>query len=363
MVNNPEEICCIRPPVPTPLSIAWHLGWLQDIMREENILLRSQLERGRGSHGTSPHEQTDLPDSLRQGGSVPALYGRANGQASRVIGLTWTDEFQAIAALPMAHIYTPKDLRGRRIGLPKHATTVDHNRAAALRAITAVLAAEGIGRNEVEWVDLHDHALPATTRDDVVRSIDTGRRGRHTFANEAQALSSGIVDAIYLKDVRGAETAHMIGAQIIVNIGFHPDPLLRIGNGTPRPLTINQGLLERRPELVRRLLGRIVAAGEWAAAYPEQTIDLIGRETGWTRNWIRYAYGNKVHEHLRLDLGRQSIAALETFKNFLLDERFLPGDFNVEQWIDPAPLSDVMRELPAEVAGRRIEMPEHSLFH
>ncbi|SDB91288.1 ABC transporter substrate-binding protein [Paraburkholderia lycopersici] len=362
MADHSEEIWCIRPPVPTPLSIAWHLGWLQDAMRGMGVALRSLQEDSRDPQRFSPHVQSDLPDSLRQGGSVPALYGRSAGQASRLIGLTWTDEFQALAVLPTAGIRTPKDLRGRRIGLPKHALKVDHNRAAALRVITAVLDAEGIGRNEVEWVDLEDHALPATISDDIVRSVDTGRRGRHTFANEARALVTGQVDVIYLKDVRGAETAHLIGAQLIVNIGFHPDPMMRIGNGTPRPLTVNQRLLDRHPELVGRLLDRVVAAGEWAARNPVQAIEMIGRETGWTPSWIRYAYGNQVHRALRLELDPQSIDGIKRLKAFLHGEGFLPDDFGIDQWIDPKPLSDVMRSRPVDIGDGPIAMPRDISF-
>jgi ABC-type nitrate/sulfonate/bicarbonate transport system substrate-binding protein len=363
MANDPAEIWCVRPPVPTPLSIAWHLGWLEDVARAAGIALHSLLEDGRDPAQPSLHEQNDLPDVLRQGGSVPALFGRALGQSTRVIGLTWTDEFQALAALPMARIRTPRDLRGRRIGLPRHAMAIDHNRAAALRAVSAVLDAEGIGRNEVEWVDIPDLALPATIRDGVVRSIDTARRGRHTYASEASALSTGLVDVVYLKDVRGAETAHLIGARLIANIGFHADPMMRIGNGTPRPLTVSQRLLDRHPELVRLWLERVVAAGEWAAANPAQAIDMIGRETGWTRHWIRYAYGNNVHQHLQLALEPQSIEGLSALKGFLLREGFLANDFDVARWVDPEPLSEVMRQRPTLVDGRRIEVPGHMLFH
>jgi ABC-type nitrate/sulfonate/bicarbonate transport system substrate-binding protein len=363
MAADPEIVWCVRPPVPTPLSIAWHLGWLRDVARAADIELHSLLEDGRDPRQPSLHGQMDLPDSLRQGGSVPALFGRAIGQPTRVLGLTWTDEFQALAALPTARIETPRDLRGRRIGLPRHTTTIDHNRAAALRAITAMLDAEGIGRHEVEWVDIPDHAMPTTIRDDVVRSVDIARRGRHTYASEASALSTGLVDVVYLKDVRGAETAHLIGAKLIANIGFHADPMMRIGNGTPRPLTVNQRLLDNRPDLVRLLLERVVAAGEWAADNPARAVEMIGRETGWTRHWIRYAYGHNVHQNLRLALEPRSIEGLGAFKGFLLREGFLANDFELERWVEPGPLSDVMRQRPTMIGGPRIAAPARTLFH
>jgi hypothetical protein len=41
----------------------------------------------------------------------------------------------------------------------------------------------------------------------------------------------------------------------------------------------------------------------------------------------------------------------------------LTHDFDVGQWVDPEPLSDVMRRRPTMIDGRRIGAPEPMRFH
>jgi hypothetical protein len=48
---------------------------------------------------------------------------------------------------------------------------------------------------------------------------------------------------------------------------------------------------------------------------------------------------------LRLSLASEWIEGLNTFKNFLHAVGFLAGDFGVDEWIDPAPLQDVLEAL------------------
>jgi ABC-type nitrate/sulfonate/bicarbonate transport system substrate-binding protein len=178
-----------------------------------------------------------------------------------------------------------------------------------------------------------------------VQAPDTAvrRRRAHSYTAVARALVKGEVDAIYVKDVRGAETAHLLGAQVAVDLGFHPDPHVRINNCAPRPLTVNTATLREHPELVRRFLARVVAIGPWARQNPADAVAQIAQETGWTQDWVRFAYGDKVHQHLATDLSETSIAGLEEFKNFLLKWGFLQADFDVRSWIDPEPLEDLVR--------------------
>lgn len=341
-----EELWHARCPVPTPLSIAMQLGWVEEaLFRLSRTRLRSLFETNDPTEPMCYHESL-LPNSFRQGGNVPAIWARANGQQTRVIGLSWTDEYQAIIAMPQSGIRTGRDLRGRRIGIPLHGVTIDHSRAAAKRAFGVVLESEGLGFGDVELVDLPDHAVPAATRDGTVIGTGTGRRGHYSYSNELQALARGDVDAVYVKDARGAQAAHLLGVEVVVDIGFHADPHIRINNGTPRPLTVSQYLLDEHPDIVRCLLAQVVIAGQWAAQHADRTVTLIGREIGWSENWVRHAYGAGLHQHLGLSLAEPHIEALNTYKDFLFQDAFLPADFDVRAWIDPAPLADVLRALP-----------------
>ncbi|MDB6086868.1 MAG: putative dibenzothiophene desulfurization enzyme [Gammaproteobacteria bacterium] len=329
-----HELWHARCPVPTPLSLAVQLGWIENA----------------------------LPNSFRHGGSVPAIWARANGQQTRVIGLSWTDEYQAVISMPRAGITTAGQLRGRPIGIPRHDVTIDHSRAAALRAFSAILATEGLSLDDVELVDLPDHQIPSVTRDGAVIATGNGRRGRYRYTSEVHALARGDVDAVYVKDISGAQATHLLGAMIIGNIGFHPDRYVRINNGTPRPLTVSQYLLDHHPDLVRGLLTQVVLAGEWACSNRDATIAMVARETGWAESWVRYGYGDDVHENLRLDLSPSWVTALDTFKDFLAARGFLAGNFDIDDWVDPAPLRDVLDRLqqPTATSGRR--EPKYSAF-
>ena len=336
-----EEMWHARCPVPTPSSVAVQLGWVERVLCQAGVSLRSIPEIADPERHEQYYEST-LPNSFRHGGSVPAICARSNGLATRVVGLSWTDEYQAVIALPQTGLTRVKELRGRRIGIPLHDTPIDHGRAAALRGFSATLAVEGLTLRDVEVVDLPDHQIPSVTRNGAVISTGSGRRGRNRYTSEVRALARGDVDAVYVKDTSGAQATHLLGAVVIGNIGFHPDPWVRINNCTPRPLTVSQFLLDHHPEIVRALLEQAVLAGEWAAQHAAQTLTLIARETGSSETWVRYAYGERVHEQLRLSLDPAWIAGLGTFTEFLATHGFIDGPLDVSQWIDPAPLRDVL---------------------
>jgi ABC-type nitrate/sulfonate/bicarbonate transport system substrate-binding protein len=336
-----HEIWHARCPVPTPLSLAVQLGWIERSLEEAGVRLRSSPEDSDPAL-TGQYYESAFSNSFRHGGSVPALCARAGGLQTRVIGLSWTDEYQAVIALPQTGLTHIRQLRGRRIGIPLHDTPIDHSRAAALRAFSAILEVEGLSSRDVEFVDLPDHEVPSVTRDGAVISTGSGRRGRNRYTSEVHALARGEVDAVYVKDASGAQAAHLLGATIIGNIGFHPEPYVRINNCTPRPLTVSQFLLDHHPDIVRSLLTQTVVAGAWAVTHPQETLTMVARETGWSESWVRYAYGENLHKSLQLDLTPAGIAALGTFKDFLGTHGFLAADFSVDEWIDPAPLQDVL---------------------
>ncbi|HEY0711125.1 MAG TPA: ABC transporter substrate-binding protein, partial [Polyangia bacterium] len=192
---------------------------------------------------------------------------------------------------------------------------------------------------------------------DIVRegkSSQSGRRGwageRPEISLEAQALLRGEVDAIFHKGSRGLEVAEAIGAVTVFDLGKHPDPNVRVNNGSPRTLTVDAGLIERDLGLVVRLVKRVLQAGQWADQHPREAAEYVASETGSSVAAVWKAYGD-VHQHLRTDLEESSIAALGDFKDFLFQWGFLPNDFDVRAWIDPRPLKLALEELAAERAA------------
>jgi ABC-type nitrate/sulfonate/bicarbonate transport system substrate-binding protein len=337
-----------RCPVPTALGIAVHRGWFDDEFGHDGIALQSLQETTEPTKRES-HFDHSLPYSFRQGGNIPALWARSRGAATRVIGLSWTNEFQAIVTLPGRGIAHPRDLRGRRLGLPKHAISIDFWRAAALKGFLSALELEGLGHGDAEWVDLPESPEVARVR----RASPAGAfnpRSPHEYSLEVAALLRGDVDAVFVKGVAGLATVHLIAAQVVIDLGSHPDPLVRIGNGTPRTLTVDQALIDARPDVVSRFLSVVVGAGDWATRHSAQTVAYIGRETRASEEWVRYAYGDEVNRHLETGLPQTSIDGLVAFKDFLFEWGFLEQDFDARAWIDPAPLAGIDRYRHAWVA-------------
>lgn len=332
--------------VPTPLSFAAQFGWIDAEFKPDGIAIKSLRESNDPAEQAS-HYDHNLPDSFRQGGSIPPIWARANGVDTRVIGLSWTDEFQAIITLPSSGIRTVRDLAGRRFGLPLHQTRIDHNRASALRALLVALDIDGVPAGQVERVDLADADYPVNAPADTPAGapgdaagsgFSQARRTRHTYANEVYALARGDVDAVYVKDVRGLEVARLLGAHIVADLGFHADPFVRISNCTPRPLTVNASTIERHPEIVARFLRRVTEAAAWARSHPDDTVSWIARETGWSERLVRQSFGPDVHRHFDIDLSQDKIAGIGTLKDFLFEHGFLSADFHTADWIDTRPL-------------------------
>lgn len=329
--------------IPTPLGIAAQLGWYQREFSGLGIGVRS-LQESNDPQQLASHFEHTLPHSFRLGGSIPPIWARSAGTDTKVIGISWIDEYQVILSLPGSGIREPKDLKGRKLGLPKKAnnTTIDVARASALKAFITTLELAGLSHQDVEFVDV---LTGQEALEQQVKAPDTAVRRRrvHSYTSVAHALIKGEVDAIYVKDVRGAETAHLLDAHVVIELGFHPDPQVRINNCTPRPLTVNGATVRDYPELVDQFLRTVVDVGFWAEQHPQETIREIATETGWAEHWVRFAYGPYVHKNLHTNLEPSSLKALESYKNFLLQWGFLKGDFDFNAWIDPQPYSRVLQ--------------------
>lgn len=333
-----------RCPAPTPLSIAYQLGWVPERFAALGIAVDS-IRDSRDPKVRNSHFDHTLSWSFRQGGNIPPIWARASGRDTRVVGLTVTDEFQALIALPESGIDGPGGLKGRRIGVPRQPTaSIDFQRATALKGIVSGLSLGGLDENDVELVHL-DNPEPALLPRDHAAFLGLGRR--LPYGDEVRALLRGEIDAFFVKGAEGIATANLIGAAIVTEFGFHPDAKIRINNGTPRPLTVDATFLAERPDLVEQLVATVAEAGDWAAAHPDETLRFVAREIGASEDAVRAANGPELAQHLRLDLAEEQIAALDHFQHFLHRFGFIAATFDVRNWIAPGPLSAVRRKVAA----------------
>ena len=194
--------------------------------------------------------------------------------------------------------------------------------------------------------------LPRTDASSVGPARGAERARPLTQSLEAQALLDGEVDAIFHKGSRGLELADALGAKVVFDLGAHPDPNVRVNNGSPRTLTVDEGLIERDSSLVVRLLKRVLLAGRWAAEHPREAVAYVARETRSSEAAVTRAYGSDVNHHLRTDLEESSIVALGDFTDFLHRWQFIPEGVDVRAWIDPRPLAQAVQELGGRGARR-----------
>jgi ABC-type nitrate/sulfonate/bicarbonate transport system substrate-binding protein len=342
---TPDTLWYTRCPAPTPLSIAAQLGWVDEAFKPHGIAIAS-IRDSKDPGIRQSHFDHRLDWSYRQGGNIPPIWARSSGRETRLVGLTTTDEFQAIIALPESGITTVRHLEGRRLGVPRRpGEAIDFQRATALKGIVSALSLDGLTHEAVDLVYL-DSSEAALL--EIGHASFLGLKRRLPYGDELKALLRGEIDAFFVKGAEGVATANQIGAIVVAEFGFHLDAKIRVNNGTPRPLTVDATFADERPDLVAELIGAVEPAGQWALEHPSETVRFIAREVGASEDAVWAANGPDVHHHLTLTLADEQIAAISHFKDFLLTWGFIPADFNVADWIDPRPLALARRQLAAE---------------
>ena len=344
MTAAPTSVWYTRCPAPTPLSIAAQLGWVEETFKARGVAVAS-IRDSKDKAIRQSHFDHSLDWSFRQGGNIPPIWARSTGRQTRLVGLTTTDEFQAVITLPGTGITTARDLKDRKLGVPRRAEgIIDVQRATALKGIVSALTLEGLTARDVELVYL-DSAEPLLL--EIGNAAFQGLARRYPYGDEVLALARGQIDAFFVKGAEGLVLANQIGAVIVAEFGFHPDAKIRINNGTPRPLTVDAKFADERPDLVAELIGAVQRIDGWARANPDDAVRYIARELGVAEDAIWAANGPDVHKHLALTLDDEQIAAIAHFKDFLLEWGFLTADFDVAGWVDARPLEAALRRQAA----------------
>lgn len=332
--NAISQIWYTRCPVPTPVGLASQLGLLEETFAREGIALRSIID-SKDRDVRSSHFTHHLDYSFRHGGNVPPIRARSEGNQTRLVGITWTDEFQAIITLPGSGIGTTRDLVGRRFGVPRRPPgIVDFMAATALKGLVSALSLEGLGPHEVDIVDI---AIQGSVLDDREGPQLYGLRNRQAYGPEIAALLRGEVDAIYVKGTPGISVANLFATRTVTEFGFHPDPKIRINSGSPRILTVDERLAEDRPDLVARLLETLQRAGAWAESHPDEVRRFVAREVEASEEVVASANGPDLHRHLGIGLEPELVDAIGHYKDFLYAWGFLAADFAIGDWVDHRP--------------------------
>ncbi|MEU8504055.1 ABC transporter substrate-binding protein [Streptomyces brevispora] len=315
----PRTLWFTRCPVPTATGIAADRQWLTDEFAADGIAVRS-LQEAAPDADRAAHYTHALPGLFREGGNVPALWARSRGERTRLVGLTWIEERQTVLVAPGSGIRGADALRGLRLAVPEHDIAIDFWRAMALRGFEGAFASAGLSLDDAVLVD-----VPAA-----------GHEGQ--WAAGLAALRRGDVDAVYVKGALAVEAARRAGAEVAVELDELPDRRFRVNNGTPRPITVHQQLLDDRPDLVDRFLAVLLRAADWAAGQPAEVDRILGAETGAGADGVAGAYRPGTHLTLHPDLSAERLALLAEQETGLRTHGFLPEPVDVAAWADPGPL-------------------------
>ncbi|OLS63793.1 ABC transporter substrate-binding protein [Pseudomonas putida] len=323
-------------PVPTGLGIAVQTGRLAEAFAPLGTSIQS-LRESSEREVREAHYDHHLPNSVRHGGNIPAIWAYSAGVETRVLGLSWADEVQLILTTAESGVKTVRDLKNRRFGLPKWANVqIDFTRAQALRGLENALRLEGLNVGDVELVD---YPYGGTHSDEQVTHVhgaavylSGARISRRN--NELIGLLRGDIDAIFLKGATALQLAYELGLHVVIDTGSHPDPLIRANNGTPRTLTVDTHLLDNHFGACKRIVDVLLRTEQWAWANPDETRRYLARELNTSEYWVAAAYGEDAHRRLRTTLDSRSISALQDFTDFLYRWEFIPRHFDVREWID-----------------------------
>jgi ABC-type nitrate/sulfonate/bicarbonate transport system substrate-binding protein len=321
-----NQIWFTRCPVPTATGLAYRLGWLGEEFAPDGIAINTLQDAPR--EYSRHHYDHALPNLIREGGSLLALAAKAQGARTRLIGLTWIDEWQAILVRPDSAISAPCHLQGKRVALPAY---VDHEiashvrgcsiaRGMTLQGVKSALAHDGLGLGDVQFVE-----------------VGSGQ-GVGNLWQGLEQLASGEVDAVYVKGASAVDAAKRYGAVVGIDLDYLGDRHYRVNNGTPRPITVHEDFLENHFDLLVRFLAQTLRAADWAKDNLEGVRDILKGETRSGDDGVSTAYRNDFHQSLYPELSNELLDLFRIQKDFTLLHGVLDRDFDLDAWVDFRPL-------------------------
>jgi len=337
-----DQIWFTRCPVPTATGLAYKLGWLNDEFAPDGIKVSTLQDAPRELQ--RHHYDHQLPTLIREGGNLLALAARAQAAPTRLIGLTWIDEWQAILVRPDSAITKPEHLRGKRLALPAfiehpikdHIRGSSIARGMSLHGYKGALSIAGLTLDDVKLVEVQSGWRNNANQDN---------RGLGELWAGLQDLIEDKVDAVYVKGASAVDAAKRVGAVVGIDLDSYADLKTRVNNGTPRPITVHEDFLENHGDLVARFLYQTLRAADWAKTNINGVRDILQGETRAGSEGVETAYGDDFHLSLGPTLSPERIELFRQQKDFMLIHGLLDRDIDLDAWVDHRPLIEAEKWL------------------
>jgi ABC-type nitrate/sulfonate/bicarbonate transport system substrate-binding protein len=335
-----------RCPTPTAFSVALHTGLIATEFAADGIDIDT-LASSSDPKIRQSHFGATAPNFFRHGGNTPPLVSRSKGADIRIVAASWNAAYRPILALPESGIRTVADLRGKRLSIPRRLKDpLDFWYATAIRGLRHALATGGLTLDDIVPVEV---ATGRTFIEDTRANAKAGDSlwdARFMLGHqreEAFALVRGEVDAIYSQGAMAALLDGFLDAVTVADNGA-PDASgvpagLKPNNDAPYILTASGRLIDERPDLVARLVARVLDAVDWARDHERETKSIIAIETGLAVELVDRAFSPRVHQELGIDLDDEKLAALRSQHQHLVALGMIAQPIDFDRFIDPRPLT------------------------
>ncbi len=345
-----HEVWYTRCPVPTAFELALANGTFDEEFRD------SGLEWLQIAESTDPavnesHFTHRKARSFRHGGNIPAIYARSRGADTVVIGTSWPRTTYPVLALPESGITRAADLAGKRLLVPRRrGDSLDFWAASTFGVWESALASAGLGFDDVELVEIwHDEQrLPGPDEADLQGRLRWSARDRRSFTRAILLpLARGEVDAVTAQTTLGEELQALTGSLVVYEQADQHDLFARVNNGSPDTLTVSTDLVRERPDVVARVLARLIEAAEWARLNETRALETFAHRLQSPTSLLETTYGDQLVGHLDVGLPPETTEILQLQQDRLLRHGFIDQPFDTANWIDPRPL-EWARELLAD---------------
>ena len=331
-----------RCPVPTASGIAFQRRMFDSLFQSTDYEVRDLRELG-PTHRNA-HYTHSIRHFFREGGGAPAVWARARGVDSVLLGITFMEETLGIFVRADDPAITIPDLAGRRFALPVWPRLVfNFWRFAALKGIVSALRVHAMSVRDIHLIDVTEDWDPHERRN--VERRDAPTAPRCEYRNQLRALLDGDVDAVFGKGPEAALLEREAGGRIRRIFDLRSAPALsdRVNNSMPRLLTTSREMIEAHSEAVVRYLQTLIRAARWALGHPHETRELIGRECGVSPHTIAHYLEDAYATKLEPEMSDELLQTVKVLKAFLLQQGFIEHDFSLRDWTAPELLAEALR--------------------
>ena len=332
-----------RCPVPTASGIAFQANMFEQAFHDTSYEVRNIVELGPDRQDV--HYTHSIDAFFREGGASPPIWARASGADSVLLGMTFVDELFGIFVRSDDPATTIADLKGRRVAVPVWPRLVfNFWRCVTVHGVIATLEAYGLQEHDVHYLEVVEEWDPNERRNVARGSINAPARCE--YRRQLDALLDGKVDAVFGKGYEAALLLHEADGRIrlLSDLRDAPPSADKRRFSVPRLLTTSRNFLREHPDAVVHYLQTLLRAATWADENIADAQTLVARECG-VADWQQQGYvGPEFVGRFLPRITDDMLHSTQLMIAYMHRHGFIDAEFEVDDWVDPAPLAKAVAE-------------------